>query len=514
MNKLILGLLLCLLASVTQAATYKTHLPQIKTQQVTIQSAQYSQLSFSGVDTLKTVGAPELPVKIWLVQGTPAQIQVQLNIHQVQILKNTRPAPVQPQACRCDDDKKIEFKFDPQVYNQKTPAYVLNYLGAFRGTPVTQVQVNLGHYDSAKNQVSLITEADVTLNLPEYKFQGSDYKDYLIITPENLASGLTEFVDWKKNQGFNVIVETVLSPANDQAALAGMIAKHYQESGTDFVIIVGDEKTIPMYKVKTSGSSQTPTDLKYFTMDGGTDYIPDMFASRVAASTPEEVKAILAKSIEYSAKTSVNGEGWQKFIGVASNEGSNPSDNEYVLAIDEKFKAVMADAKSTHLYQNDSINSNPTGLNEAFNKGAFWMTYLGHGSGTSWPSMYRTYSTTDIKNIANQDVVKPVIIDVACMNGNLNKNMLGVSLIKGTTSAIPTGAAAYYGGTVNISWHPPAVMAQGIIFEHMDKKFQYLGEALMAGQMYLATKWSKKDEVIDNMEWYHLQGDPGMLIQF
>ena len=76
------------------------------------------------------------------------------------------------------------------------------------------------------------------------------------------------------------------------------------------------------------------------------------------------------------------------------------------------------------------------------------------------------------------------------------------------------GAVAYYGGSVNVSWNPPAIMAQGIAFEHLTKKYNFLGQALLAGQLYLAGKWTKQEEVVDNFEWYHLQGDPGLNISF
>ncbi len=109
-----------------------------------------------------------------------------------------------------------------------------------------------------------------------------------------------------------------------------------------------------------------------------------------------------------------------------------------------------------------------------------------------------------------------MIIDVACMNGVIQEGYLGSTFMKTATNGEqnPFGVAAYYGGTVNISWHPPAVMATGIASEHLSKKFKHLGEALLAGQLYLAGKWNNQADVIDNFEWYHLQGDPGMNIQF
>ncbi|MBY0316253.1 MAG: hypothetical protein K2Q26_12070, partial [Bdellovibrionales bacterium] len=184
-------------------------------------------------------------------------------------------------------------------------------------------------------------------------------------------------------------------------------------------------------------------------------------------------------------------------------------DNEYVKSIEQKLTDVY-DFTSTHFYQNDK-KSNPTELNARLSEGASWLFYMGHGSGSSWPSMNKSYYTSDVKGILNLEAVKPVIIDVACMNGRITSGYIG-STFSGVENENSMGSAAYYGGTVNISWHPPAIMARGIAFEHAAKNFRHLGEALLAGQMYLAANLSSTSEVVDNFEWYHLQGDPGMLI--
>jgi len=290
-----------------------------------------------------------------------------------------------------------------------------------------------------------------------------------------------------------------------------LIKQAYTEKGIDFVIIIGDESTIPMFRVSTSGSGSTPSDLKYYTMDGATDYVPDVYASRIVAPNAASVTAQLAKSIEYEQRAWGSNKNSNRFIGIASNEGSNPSDDQYVKAIEAKFSEVLQ-SEIVHLWQNDRVNSNPTVLNANLNSGAGWLTYLGHGSGTSWASMNVTYSTTHVAQMSNRASVKPIIIDVACMNGKLVNNYLGSSFLSANGNAF--GAVAYYGGSVNISWHPPAVMAQGIAFEHLTKHYTHLGQALLAGQLYLAGKWTRQEEVIDNFEWYHLQGDPGLNIGF
>ncbi len=477
-----------------------------------MRSISFTQLKVKGFENEKTVGAPELPVKSWLIQGTPENIQVQLTNKSFVVMNNTRPYPTQKQLCRCADDKAIEFTMNNEIYQKGLQQVQINYLGDFRGQPISRVDVRLGTYDADLNQVKVMVDVEVDINQPIFSLNPGDDRDYLIIAPDNLAEGVNEFADYKRRQGYNVFIESISSPNNVTAAIQSLIKKYYTDFGIDFAILIGGEKELPMFRLSTSGGS-TPSDLPYFTMGGANDYIPDIFASRIVASTPANVAAQLAKAIEFEQKTYINNAGLKSSISIASNEGFNPSDKEYVLAIDKAFNDKLNIA-ATHFYENDP-KSNPKELNTKLAEGAVWLTYLGHGSGTSWPSMYSEYFVKDIAATNNKDAVKPIIIDVACQNGRLISGNLGALFMSTqSTQSNSYGAAAYYGGTVDISWHPPAVMAQGIAFEHIDKNFKHLGEALLAGQLYLATKWNNHSQVVDNLEWYHLQGDPGMNIQF
>lgn len=471
----------------------------------------FTQFEVKGFETDKTVGAPELPVKSWLIKGTPANIRVSVNTQDVQVIANTKPYPTQEQDCRCATEKVKAFAKNVEAYEKGLQQVTVTYLGAYRGTPISRVDVRLGSYNAEKNEVQLTTQADVEINQAQFSMPRGDLKDYLIVAPTALSAGINDFVNWKRSRGYNVYVETVTSPSNDLTALQTLIKKYYTESGIDFAILIGDETAIPMFKVSTSGSSQTPSDLKYFTMDGATDNVPDVLSSRIVASTADQVAAQLAKSIEFEQRSYADSSGLKRVIGIASNEGSKPSDNEYVTSIEDRFKQVLG-TDTVHYFQNDA-NSKPASLNATLNSGALWLTYLGHGSGTSWPSMNQQYSVTNIAQISNKPSVKPILIDVACQNGRLKAGYLGTSFMK-TDSGSAFGAAAYFGGSVNISWHPPAVMARGIAFEHLTKKFHHLGEALLAGQLYLAANWNNQTDIVDNLEWYHLQGDPGMNIEF
>lgn len=471
----------------------------------------FKKIQVAGFEMTRNVGQAELPVKSWLVSGRPENIKVTTQINSKTNFTNVRVAPVEPQDCRCEVSKKLKT-LDLSHYNLPRSMNQVTYLGSFRGQPISRVDVLMAEYNSDTQNLNLFTDVDVNISENSFELPRAQYTDYLILVPTSLEPGVRDFVQYKKNQGYNVIVETLTTPQLTLASVAQIIKQHYQADGTDFVIFVGDEKAIPMHKVETSGSYQTPSDLPYLTLDGSKDSIPDVFASRITAATADGVKKQLQKSIDFEQRNYVSAVGLKKVIGIASNEGSNPSDKDYITSINKEFEGGI-NADTTLLHQDDTALSNPKSLNSKLDTGALWITYIGHGSGTSWPSMATAYSTSNVKQLKNQPVVKPILIDVACQNGRLIKGQLGTSFMEvGTGNDF--GTAAYYGGTVNISWHPPAVMAQGIAQEQMSKNYKHLGEALLAGHLYLASKWTDTTETIDNLEWYHLQGDPGMNIQF
>lgn len=506
----------------------KTETININQNSVSVQSApgfgtfsrnNFSKFNVQGFQNSQVVGRASLPVKTWLLVGQPADIKVDIQVQRSQVFKNVVPYPTQEQPCRCATDKKISFAYDAASYapnrsGARADKYTMTYLGAYKGQPITQLNVNLAHFDAATQEVTLDTGVTVTHNTSEFALEREDLKNYLIIVPQSLAVGLDDFVAWKQSQGYNVVVEKLTSPNTTIAAVTNLVKDYYNRKQADFVMIIGDSKAVPMNVVKTTGDSRTPSDLKYFLMDGATDLIPDVYSSRVVASTAADVKMKLAKAIEFEKRAFVDAKGFKTGIGIASNEGSSPSDDEYVKNIEKQFEKRM-NFKSVHFQQNDK-KSNPTELNKALTAGAVWLTYMGHGSGTSWPSMNKEYDMSSFKAIRNKDTVKPIVIDVACMNGRLESGYLGAGFIDvfGSTANDGFGAAAYFGGSVNISWHPPAVMATGIAMEHSSKNFSHLGQALLAGQLYLAGNWSNASDVMDNLEWYHLQGDPGMNIHF
>jgi hypothetical protein len=150
----------------------------------------------------------------------------------------------------------------------------------------------------------------------------------------------------------------------------------------------------------------------------------------------------------------------------------------------------------------------------ALNDGRSWISYFGHGSGTSWGSTNDSFSVSTVETLENVSKL-PVIIDVACLNAswmNISK-CFGKSWVTQTTDRGHAGAVAYYGGSVSISWHPPAVMSVGIAKRRFEKSLTTMGSTVMAGQLYLIEQMGSTSATKDNLKWYNLFGDPSLAVR-
>jgi hypothetical protein len=472
-----------------------------------------------GINLMTYPGLPKLPFYSFVVAAHLKDISVQYQLGTPHEYKVGRLAPCPPEKLRCNLGYPMPTVDRVAQYAQHQAFYKVDYLGDFRGTPLHRVTLFPHQYDLAGGKLSIYPKAEYAVQI---RNGTADYRaayrlarsrgsyDYLVIAPPEFKESLQPWIDYKtKSQ--NLRFKVVHAPARllTPDSLRQLIHAEYKANGFMYALIVGSQQIIPNFRMNTTSTPSTPTDLPYYTMGGENDFIPDVLAGRMVASNATDVSNQTKKWISYEQGLGQPAQGWMQAVGIASSEGSNPSDEEYVRNI-EKIMAGKLGTRSLHLAERDP-NSNPTVLNNAFNGGLMWTVYMGHGSGTDWPSFYQTYSTRDIKKMTNAAAVKPVWIDVACQNGILGANAAGERLsneVDAQGAAI--GTTAYYGGSVNISWHPPAILATGITIRMVEEPRPILASVIQMGHAYLAENISDLNEIRSNQIWYHLQGDPSL----
>ena len=334
----------------------------------------------------------------------------------------------------------------------------------------------------------------------------------LIIYSDPCLANLQPFIDWKRQKGYHVYTAPISTVGNTTTAIKAHIQNAYDsyDPAPSFVLLVGNQDTVvPNYKSTVYGTCASDYD---YTLLAGGDQAPDIQIGRFIVDDADELPIYVAKSVTYEKEPYTGAEAafYPKASGIASYEGSSPSDEEYIEMI-EGYLTGGTYTHFDHFYQGDGT-ATATNINNALNEGRTWLTYIGHGSGTSWGSTNGSYSNSDIAN-TNNDFRLPIIIDVACLNGQYDKSWtcFGEAWLKAGTVAEPEGAVGYYGGSVSVSWDPPAIMAVGCAKEHYEQPVHTFGETCLKGQLYLAAQNGWGSDTIDNFEWYNIFGDPSLM---
>lgn len=333
----------------------------------------------------------------------------------------------------------------------------------------------------------------------------------LILTADSLKSSLGELVAWKQSKGLMVKVVTLTEAGGTKEAMQTYIENEYKDVSTrpTYLLFVGDRTSMPAFKEST-GSGDAISDFRMATLEGNDD-IPDAFYGRILAQDASEVALQVSRMIQYE-KSPTAGFWYPNGATIASNEGSNPSDAEYAEMAADALKAYTY--RSVDAFTQGGGNAKPANIQDAVNTGRSWVAYWGHGSGTSWGSTNGSFANRHVDQLTNGGRL-PVVIDVACQNGNWGSisRPFGKAWVTATDGGQNSGAVAFYGGSVNISWHPPAVMSVGVAKYHFEKPVHHLGGSVLAGQLYLVEKMGTGKNVTDNIKWYNLFGDPSMLIR-
>ncbi len=335
----------------------------------------------------------------------------------------------------------------------------------------------------------------------------------LLFVEDALESSIQPFIDWKNSKGIKVYKLLMSSVGSTTTAIQNAIDNAYDTyvPKPSYVLFVGHTTGIPPnYRSTAYGSAAS--DYPYTLMDG--DNYPDILIGRILAKNTGHVDIQVSKIVNYEQNpfTGTAGEFYSKAFGIASNEGSNPSDEDYINGI-ATYLLNGTYTYHDYFFQGDG-NATAANISAAINDGRTWATYIGHGSGTSWGSVNTTFSNTQVHALSNGFKL-PVLIDVACMNGQFDdiSECFGEAWMWAGTPEAPKGAVGYYGGSVSVSWDPPAIMATGIAKHHFEDPVYSFGGSCLAGQMYLVAEdgWNSSTE--DNFEWYNLFGDPSLTVR-
>jgi len=321
----------------------------------------------------------------------------------------------------------------------------------------------------------------------------------VIVTPREFLLDLNEYINWKRRfLDVNVLIKEDIGSTAD--AIKSKIQEMYNEKKISYLLLIGDEGYIP-YFTRSTAYGNAASDYVYSLLEGE-DILPDTLVGRFVISNRTELKNQIDKILNYESNNIV-----KVGAGIASNQGWNPSDKDYI----EQIEKIMIDNGYTfHKFLQREGTATAGNINAAINSGVNWLTYIGHGNGFAWHNTNDTYNNDTISTLEN-NWKNFFIVDVACKNGQFQYSYESFGERWTTLSEI--GAFAYFGGSTNIRWHEPGVMSRGIALKHFGSNLKSLGSSILAGQLYLLEQMGTNSGTIDNLEYYNLFGDASTIIK-
>jgi len=295
---------------------------------------------------------------------------------------------------------------------------------------ILNVRINPVTYFPTEYRVESIQDLEINIIFKEPKtpiFSDCSEKDLLIIAPQAFENSLSELVSFKEDNGIKTKLVTVeeiygSTTGRDEAEkIKYYIKNSIEQLGIKYVLLIGGRQGqsenwyVPVrysHVLIREGTQEDPepsflSDLYFadiYDSEGNfsswdtnmnkiyaeyqnkvideMDLYPDVRLGRLPCRNKVQLSFVIDKIINYEKTDPGN---WFKNIILISGDHWPDEDqiNEGVLIMD-KAKEIMSDFEPVELYTTLDGTFTTRDINKAFNKGAGFAYFCGHGSPSAW----------------------------------------------------------------------------------------------------------------------------------
>lgn len=522
----------------------------------------FCDLSIQGAYTTGAIGEPQLPafrklIKIphntkftTVVDCTDTAVY---NLNELGFDKKIQPH----QPSQSKSKSHIVYKHKKRSYHRnyftEQQLFTIIKIGTMRNVDLYQVAVNPIRYNPKQNIIQIFNNINIDIKFANDASKSNDAAisgisssakselglfnsltkypvKYLIVTHSDFLDALTDFINWKRLKGYDVVVATTDEIGSSVANIKSWITEQYNNSSEEnpapsFLLLAADTDKIPCSQ--TGEDSGKGTDLYYACMDGDGDILPDMYYGRFSARTAAQMKAIVDKTVAY-----------EKFQFADSSFLAKAT---LIAGYDASYRASTGIPTLNYIINNrinadngySIVNSFTTSYKNCYDTSSVavgLINYSAHGTTTSWVNPELTQSA--VRNFSNQGKY-PFVIANCCYSGNIvTTECLGETWLRQADA----GAVAYIGSSPQTWWHEDSYWAVGA-HEFQSKVTPTLDECglgafdvpfvtdflcgdgvLFAGNLAVAEAHdnSYKSNVSTRYYWeaYNYLGDPSLLVYF
>lgn len=272
----------------------------------------------------------------------------------------------------------------------------------------------------------------------------SNDPDYLIITHPDFLAAADSLAEWKRKMGFNP--EIITSSSWTSSGIKNAISLRYTNysPSPDYFVLLGDNDKVPGQTI-ISGATSFATDLYYSTMDGSTDFVPDLAYGRISVTSSAQALMVVKKIINYEKNPPLDTSFYSSGLNCAyfQHAGSGYADRRFAQTSEEIRNHIVSrgydvdrvyytENTVTPLYWNNGYYSagepipnyllkpgfawdgNASDINTAINEGRFYIFHRDHGMSSGWGDPY--YTTSNVNLLTNGNKL-PIVFSINCLTG-------------------------------------------------------------------------------------------------
>jgi len=460
---------------------------------VNTKSGEFTRISIPGFHSSHVEGAPELPMMNRLVAipyGASARIEVlSVQSRTIDLADHGIAAPIfpaQPSVSKSADLDNLPFYYDAAAYAQpKVAGEMARFveLGTLRSQKMGRLEIAPVEYLPRENQIVVHETMDVRVvfeggdksagddfyartyspffapvyrNIAGAKDNHYDHPDrvgdvvtMVIVTPDEFQYQLADFVTWKTERGFNVVLAVIGTPevgataASIQAYLHGLYNGATPENpAPSFVLFVGDVAQCPTFT-----EAGDATDRPYCAVDG--DLYPDMYYGRFSATNSAQLQAQLDKSMMYDQFTMPDPSYLSDvtlIAGVDFSYATTHGNGQINYGTEHYFNAAHGITSNTYLYPASDDPGAAASVIGDCDTGIGFINYTAHGSTTSWSDP--GFSQSDINGLSNYGKYF-LAVGNCCLTSSYD---IGECFGETWLRADGKGAIGYIGGSNSTYW--------------------------------------------------------------
>ena len=487
------------------------------------------------------VGAPALPVvrelflaplgaevTVQVDAGDAISLNAELLGHEFQVMPRQAPVPKLPGAF-----SRAPFAYDATAYGttlQPAARASVVELGIFRGQRVMILEASPLAYNAEAQKIVFHPRMNVRIafqggsaakstlsplpglleNVLNPALAGEQASrgtgNYLVIVTESLASHakMTEFVNAKTAQGFTVSTYSVPAGTTNTAIKTYIEGLWGGASSPDYILLVGDDDTIPGW---TGGGDGSPhTDLNYVCMDGSTDWSPDIAIGRFPVDDGTELTVMVDKILSYDNGQFADASYTSRacFMASVDNYTISEGTHNYVIENHMEPNGIISDM----LYQ-VTYGAGTQDVRDSFNGGRLYGVYSGHGASTYWADGPE-FTQSDVNGLTNYQMYSWVL-SFACVTGTYD---LDECFMETWVLAADKGALASWGSSVNSYWTEDDVLEKRLFDVLWWDDVRELGPLYNATKIVYAGEMGTGSTTRRYFEMYNHMGDPATFISY